>query len=125
MPIVLPRLLQTILPLVYGYLTPWDVANHLLVLMLIPLVIGVLVKSNLPETASEYQPVMEKASSLTFIILLAVVLGWDFFLAPRSILALVLFFIASLAIGLVTSWVDAALGRADSGAFRALTLGTA
>src|SRR5512143_432986 len=68
-PIVLPLLLTGV------QVNPWDIAQSLIVLMLIPLAIGLLIKSHSPESAVHWQPVMNKISGLAILILMVVGLG--------------------------------------------------
>ena len=69
LPLVLPLLLPGV------SVNPWDIAKSLIVLMLIPLAIGLLIKSHSPDVATEYQPVMNKVSSVSILLLLVVGLG--------------------------------------------------
>jgi predicted Na+-dependent transporter len=99
-PIVLPLLLTGV------QVNPWDIAQSLIVLMLIPLAIGLLMKSHSPETADHWQPVMNKISSLAILILLVVGLGLNIsnilsLIGTGGLLALLLFIIGSLVIGLL------------------------
>ena len=54
---------------------PWDIAKSLIVLMLVPLAIGLLIKSHSPDTTAQWQPVMYRISSLAMLVLLVVGLG--------------------------------------------------
>jgi BASS family bile acid:Na+ symporter len=117
MPIVLPLMLKGVS--VY----PWDIAESLIVLMLIPLAIGLLIKSHSPDTAAHWQPVMNKISSLTILILLVVGLGLNVsniisLIGTGSILALLLFIVGSLLIGLL-------IGGREPGNRSVMGLGTA
>ena len=69
MPIVLPLLLTGV------EVDGGSIAKSLIVLMLIPLILGLLVKSHSPETAQHWMPVMNKIGSLGIMILLIVGLG--------------------------------------------------
>lgn len=117
LPIVLPLLLPGV------SINPWDIAKSLIVLMLIPLAIGLLMKAHSPDSAAEWQPVMNKVSSLAILILLVVALGLNIstilsLIGTGGILALVLFIIGCLVIGLV-------LGGRDEATRSTLGLGTA
>jgi BASS family bile acid:Na+ symporter len=117
MPIVLPLLLSGV------QVDPWAIAQSLIVLMLIPLAIALFIRAQAPETATIYQPVMNKASSLAILILLVVGLGLNVsnilsLIGTGGILALLLFIIASFAIGFV-------LGLRDPGIRSVMGLGTA
>jgi predicted Na+-dependent transporter len=107
MPIVLPLLLQGV------EVNPWDIARSLIVLMLIPLAIGLMIKSHSPDTAADWQPLMNKISSLALLILLVVGLGLNVsnilsLIGTGGILVLLLFIIGSLVIGYLLGGRDAA-----------------
>lgn len=117
MPIVLPLLLQGV------SVNPWDIAKNLIVLMLIPLALGLLIKSHSPDSAAHWQPVMNKISGLAILILLVVGLGLNVssiisLIGSLGLLALLLFIAGSLLIGLL-------LGGRDPGVRSVLGLGTA
>jgi predicted Na+-dependent transporter len=116
-PIVLPLLLQGV------SVNPWDIAQSLIVLMLIPLAIGLLVKSHSPESAAQWQPVMNKISSLAILILLVVGLGLNAknilsLIGTGGLLALLLLIIGSLIIGFL-------LGGSNPSVRSVMGLGTA
>ncbi len=117
MPIVLPLLLPGV------SVNPWDIAKSLIVLMLVPLAIGLLIKSHSPDTAAEYQPLMTKVSSLAILVLMVVGLGLNVsniidLMGTGGIIALLLFIIGSLVIGFV-------LGGREAGVRSVMGLGTA
>ena len=100
MPIVLPLLLPGV------HVDPWAIAQSLILLMLIPLGIALFIRAQAPETAATYQPVMNKSSSLAILIVLVVGLGLNVsnmlsLIGTGGILALLLFIIATFAIGFV------------------------
>jgi BASS family bile acid:Na+ symporter len=116
-PVVLPLLLQGV------SVNPWDIAQSLIVLMLIPLAIGLLIKSHSPESAAQWQPVMNKISSLTILILLVVGLGLNAsnilsLIGSGGLLALLLLIVGSLVIGFL-------LGGRDPSVRSVMGLGTA
>lgn len=116
-PIVLPLLLPDV------EINPWDIAKSLIVTMLIPLGIGLFIRSSSPETAARYEPMMSKMSSLTILVLMVVGLGLNLsnildLIGTGGILALLLFAIGSLAIGYV-------LGGRKPGVRSVMGLGTA
>ncbi len=99
-PIVLPLLLQGV------SVNPWDIAQSLIVTMLIPLAIGLLIKSHSPESATHWQPVMNKISGLAILILLVLGLGLNAknilsLIGTGGILALLIFIAGCLLIGLL------------------------
>jgi predicted Na+-dependent transporter len=117
----LPFILPLLLPGVE--VNPWDIAKSLIVTMLIPLVIGMLIKSHSPDVADHWAPVMQKISGLTILILLVVGLGLNIsnilgFIGTRGIGAMVLLILGSLVIGLL-------FGGRDPGVRTAMGLSTA
>lgn len=117
LPLVLPLFLQGVT------VNPWDIAQSLIVLMLVPLAIGLLFKANSPDTAAQWQPVMAKTSSLAILVLLVVGLGLNVaniiaLIGTGGILALLLFIVGSLGIGLL-------LGGRDPSIRSVMGLGTA
>lgn len=117
MPIVLPFLLQGVT------VNPWDIAKSLIVMMLVPLALGLLLKSHSSDTADHYAPVMNKLSTLFILILMVVGLGLNIsnildLIGTGGILALLLFIIGSVIIGFV-------LGGRDAGIHNVTGLGTA
>jgi len=108
MPIVLPLMLPGV------SVNPWDIARSLIVLMLVPLAIGLLIKSHSPDTAAEYQPVMAKITSLAILVLLVVGLGLNIssilsFIGTGGFIALLAFIIGSFAIGFVLGGGEASI----------------
>jgi BASS family bile acid:Na+ symporter len=117
LPIVLPLLLSGV------QVNPWDIAQSLIVLMLIPLGIGLLMRSHSPETAGHWQPFMNKVSSVAMLILLVVGLGLNAsniigLIGTGGILGLLLFIIGCLIIGMV-------LGGREASERNVMGLGTA
>ena len=116
-PLILPVLLPGV------EVNPWDIAKSLIVTMLIPLVLGMLIKSHSPDVADHWAPVMNKISGLSVLILLVVGLGLNIsnilnFIGTRGIGAMVLLILGSLLIGLL-------LGGRDPGIRSAMGLSTA
>jgi predicted Na+-dependent transporter len=117
MPLVLPLMLQGV------SVNPWDIAKSLIVLMLIPLAIGLLIKSHSPDVAAHWQPLMAKISSLAILILLVVGLGLNVsniisFIGTGGIIALLFFIIGSFLIGFL-------LGGSNPAERSVMGLGTA
>ena len=117
LPIVLPLLLPGV------DVDPWSIAESLVVLMLVPLAIGLLIRANAADTATEYGPLFTKASSLAIVVLMVSGLALSArnilgLLGTGGIVALLLFVLGSLAIGTV-------LGGRDPGTRAVLGLGTA
>ncbi len=117
----LPFILPLLLPGVE--INPGDIAKSLIMTMLIPLVIGMLIKSHSPDVADHWAPVMQKTSSLSILILLVVGLGLNIsnilsFIGTLGIGAIVLLIVGSLVIGML-------LGGRDPGVRSAMGLSTA
>jgi predicted Na+-dependent transporter len=117
LPLVLPLLLTGI------DVDAWSIAKSLIMLMLIPLILGLFIKSNAPETAVHWQPVMNKVGSLGIMILLVVGLGLNAanvisLIGTGGFLALLLFIGGSLLIGFV-------IGGGDPGVRNVTGLATA
>ncbi len=117
LPLVLPLLLTGV------EVNPWDIAKSLIVLMLIPLILGLFVKSHSSDTAAHWAPFMNKIGSLGIMVLLVVGLGLNAsnvisLIGTRGFLAILLFIAGSLAIGFV-------IGGRDPGIRNVTGLGTA
>lgn len=117
LPLVLPLLLPGVA------VNPWDIAKSLIVLMLIPLAIGLLFKSHSPQSADQWQPFMNKISSIAILVLLVVGVGLNVaniidLIGSWGILALLLFIGGSMLIGFVC-------GGRDPGVRSVMGLGTA
>lgn len=117
MPLVLPLLLPGV------EVNPWDIAQSLIVLMLVPLAIGLLIKAHSPDVADHWGPVMNKISSLAILVLLVVGLGLNLsniiaLAGSLGMLALLIFIGGCLVFGLL-------LGGRDPGIRSVMGLGTA
>lgn len=117
MPLVLPLLLPGVA------INPWDIAKSLIVLMLIPLAIGLLFKSHSPDSAAHWAATLNKISGLAILILLVVGLGLNVsniiaLIGSLGLLALLLFIVGTLLIGLL-------LGGRDPAVRSVMGLGTA
>ena len=117
LPLVLPLLLPGV------SVNPWDIAKSLIVLMLIPLAMGLLIKTHWSEDAAHWQPLMNKVSSIAMLLLLVTGLGLNLsniisLIGSLGILALLLFIAGSLLIGFL-------LGGRDPGVRSVMGLGTA
>ncbi len=117
LPVVLPLLLTGV------EVDAGAIAQSLIVLMLIPLILGLLIKSHAPDTAKNWAPTMNKIGSLGILILLVVGLGLNLanvisLIGTRGFLALLLFIFGSLLIGF-------AVGGRDPGVRNVMGLGTA
>jgi predicted Na+-dependent transporter len=108
LPIVLPLLLTGV------EVNPWDIAKSLIVLMLIPLILGLVVRSNSPDTAAHWAPFMNKAGSVGIMILLVVGLGLNAtnvisLIGTSGFVAILLFIAGSLLIGFLIGGRDLAI----------------
>lgn len=115
-PIVLPLMLQGV------EVNPWEIAQSLIVLMLIPLAICLFIKARWEEIATHLQPIFAQASNLALLVLivLGVVLNFKDIIGlvgSWGILAAIIFIFASLVIGLI-------LGGTESGIRTVMGLGT-
>lgn len=117
LPIVLPLLLTGV------QVNPWDIAQSLIVLMLIPLAIGLFVNARYEDTAVKLQPTFGMASNIALLtlVVLGLVLNFSSMIAlvgSWGILAGVVFIVISLAVGYV-------LGGSEAGLRSVMGLGTA
>ena len=128
MPIVLPLFLSGV------EINPWDIAKSLIVLMLLPLGIGLFMKSRWPATAKELQGLMSSASSFAILLLLvgAIVLQWSAIVSligTGGLIAILIFLLVSLALGYFAGGSDPAtrsvmgLGTAQRNVSAALVVG--
>jgi len=116
-PIVVPLLLPG------AEVDAWSLIKSLVVTMVVPLVIGLLIRSNDQESAEHWAPVASKISGVSVLILLVVGLGMNIsniidLIGSYGFLALVVFVVGSLLIGL-------ALGGRDRATRSVMGLGTA
>lgn len=117
LPIVLPLLLGGV------EVNPWDIAQSLIVLMLIPLAIGLLINARYDEIAAGLQPFFGQASNLALLVLTVAGVALNFremlaLVGTFGILAGVIFIVASLVIGYL-------LGGSDNDIRSVMGLGTA
>jgi len=116
LPIVLPLLLQGV------EVNPLDIAQSLIVMMLLPLAIGLLVNARYEEIAAKVQPTFGQASNIALILLTVLGLVMNFqamldLVGSWGIVAGIIFIIISLVIGYF-------LGGSDSGIKSVMGLGT-
>jgi BASS family bile acid:Na+ symporter len=98
LPIVLPLLLGDV------QVSPWDIAQSLIVMMLIPLAIGLLINWRYEEMAARIQPTFGQASNIALLVLgvLGLVLNSKDMIGlvgSWGILAGIVFILVSLVIG--------------------------
>src|SRR6267154_6078469 len=117
MPLVLPLLLEGV------SVDPMKIGRSLLLLMLLPLAIGLLVRARLGRLAAKIQPSLSRVSSLSLIVLIALLLITNMqnvlnLYGTRGVLASILFVVAGSGVG----WV---LGGPQSDTRGVMALGTA
>lgn len=116
LPIVLPLLLSGV------EVSPWDIAQSLIVMMLIPLAAGLFINARYEEAAAKMQPTFGQASNIAILVLTILGLVLNFsdmigLVGSFGILAAIIFIVASLGIGYL-------LGGSDSGIKNVMGLGT-
>ncbi|MFC2037118.1 bile acid:sodium symporter family protein [Chloroflexota bacterium] len=119
LPLVLPLLLSGV------EVNAWEIAQSLIVMMLIPLAIGLLINARYEDTAAKIQPTFGMASNVALLALmvLGLVLNFEAMIAlvgTWGILATIIFILLSLAAGYLLG-----LGSSDSGIRSVMGLGTA
>jgi BASS family bile acid:Na+ symporter len=105
LPLVLPLLLGDV------QVNPWDIAQSLIVMMLIPLAVGLFIKARYENAADKIQPTFGMASNIALLTLtvLGLVLNFSGMIAlvgTFGILAGVIFILASLVIGYILGGSD-------------------
>jgi BASS family bile acid:Na+ symporter len=117
LPLVLPLLLSGV------EVNPWDIAQSLIFMMLIPLAIGLFVKARYEDAAAKIQPTFGQASNLAIIalLILGVVLNFKDMIAlvgSWGILAGIIFLLIALVAGYF-------MGGSDPSIKSVMGLGTA
>jgi len=117
LPLVLPLLLGDV------QVNPWDIAQSLIIMMLIPLAVGLFIKARYEESAAKMQPTFGMASNIALLtlVVLGLVLNFSSMIAlvgTFGILAGIIFILISLVIGYL-------LGGSDPGDKSVLGLGSA
>ena len=117
--------LPLVLPLLLGDVdvNPWDIAQSLIVMMLIPLAIGLFIRARYEDSAAKIQPTFGMASNISLLALmvLGLVLNFDIMIdlvGSLGILAGVIFIVVALVIGYL-------LGGSESSIKSVMGLGTA
>ncbi len=106
LPVVLPLLLSGVA------VNPWEIAQSLILLMLLPLALGLLINARYEETAARLQPVFSQASNTALMLLAVLGLVLNFrdmisLVGSFGILAGVLFLLAALVLGYLLGGKDA------------------
>lgn len=117
MPLVLPLVLQGVA------VNPWDIAQPLIFLMLLPLAMGLLIKARYGAIATALQPIMTQASSTALMggLVIGLVLQFNNLIrlfGTGALIASAVFIILSFIIGYL-------LGTPGKATQRVLGLGTA
>ena len=99
-PLVLPLFLPDV------SINPWDIAKSLIFLMLVPLAVGLVMKTRSVSTADGLQPHMAKASSVAILLLLVggIVMQWESIVSligTGGLIAIIAFLVVSLGLGLL------------------------
>jgi predicted Na+-dependent transporter len=102
---------------------PWDIAQSLIVMMLIPLAIGLFINARYDEAAAKIQPTFGMASNIALLALTVLGLVLNFremigLVGSLGILAGIIFIVVSLVIGYL-------MGGSDAGSRSVIGLGTA
>ena len=116
LPLVLPMVLQGV------DVNPLDIAQSLVVMMLIPLAIGLFIKARYEDSAEKIQPTFASASSLAILALmiLGVVLNFDAMIALVGSFGI----LAAIALVLVSVGTGYLLGGSDGRIKSVMGLGT-
>jgi BASS family bile acid:Na+ symporter len=119
--------LPLVLPLLLGgvEVNPWEIAQSLIVMMLIPLAIGLFINARYEDAAAKIQPTFGQASNIALLVLTVLGLVLNFramidLVGSLGILAGVLFIVLSLVVGYLLGLVSA-----DGGVRSVMGLGTA
>jgi BASS family bile acid:Na+ symporter len=107
MPVVLPMLLPDVT------IHPWDIASSLLLLMLLPLAVGLLVKSRAPRISETCQPIAARTSTIAIAVLVVVGLAakWSNvvdLVGTGGLAAIAAFLTGALAAGFLAGGTDPA-----------------
>jgi predicted Na+-dependent transporter len=120
--------LPLVLPLLLGgdvEVNPWDIAQSLVVMMLIPLAIGLFINARYEETAAKIQPTFGQASNIALLVLVVLGLVLNFqamidLVGSLGILAGIIFIAVSLVVGYLLG-----MASSDTGTRSVMGLGTA
>jgi BASS family bile acid:Na+ symporter len=116
LPLVLPLLLQG------ASVSPWAIAQSLIVMMLLPLGIGLLVKARYESLADTMQPHLSQASTVAILLMIVSMLVLQFssiigLIGTGGLVAILIFLVGAFVIGFF-------LGGRDAGIKSVLGLGT-
>jgi BASS family bile acid:Na+ symporter len=108
LPIVLPLLLGDV------EVNPWDIAQSLIVMMLIPLAIGLFINARYEDTAAKIQPTFGQASNIAILVLTVLGLVLNFkdmigLVGSWGILAGIIFIVVAAVIGYFLGGSDSSI----------------
>jgi len=108
----LPLMLPVLLP--GASVSPWDIAQSLIITMLLPLGIGLFIKARYQETAATLQPYMSQASSLAIVVMMVTILMLQYktiigTIGTGGLLAALLFLVGALLVGLLLGGRDTSM----------------
>jgi predicted Na+-dependent transporter len=120
LPLVLPLLLSGV------EVNPLDIAQSLIVMMLIPLAVGLFIKARYEDIAARIQPTFGQASNISLLVLTVLGLVLNFramidLVGSLGILAGIIFIVLSVVVGFVLGM----LGSPEGGIRSVMGLGTA
>ena len=116
LPVALPLLVKGV------QVNPWKIARFLILLLLLPLIVGLIVKARAESIAVRLRPVLERVSSIALLVMLVLIIALNFQAVLRifgtgAIAAAMLFAVLSALAG----WL---LGGSDPAQQTVLGLGT-
>lgn len=116
LPVVLPRLISGV------DVKPWGVAQPLIMMIMVPFIVGLLLKVRYPGVAAKLEPPLDRFSSVCLIVVIVAVVAlyWESLVGAvgeGAIAACMLFVALSMAAGYL-------LGGSDVGTRRVLALGS-
>jgi BASS family bile acid:Na+ symporter len=108
LPIVLPLLLGGV------EVSPWDIAQSLIVMMLIPLAIGLFINARYEETAAKIQPTFGQASNIAILVLTVLGLVLNFkdmigLVGSWGILGGIIFIVVAVVVGYLLGGSDSSI----------------
>jgi predicted Na+-dependent transporter len=120
--------LPLVLPLLLGgevQVNPWEIAQSLIVMMLIPLAIGLFINARYEDAAAKIQPTFGQASNIALLVLVVLGLVLNFqamidLVGSLGILAGIIFIAVSLVVGYLLG-----MASSDTGTRSVMGLGTA
>jgi predicted Na+-dependent transporter len=120
LPLVLPLLLSGV------EVNPLDIAQSLIVMMLIPLAVGLFIKARYEDIAARIQPTFGQASNISLLVLTVLGLVLNFramidLVGSLGIVAGIIFIVLSVVVGFVLGM----LGSPEGGIRSVMGLGTA